>query len=257
MNQDVEETEQLLAEYRRTGDRSKRNEVVECHMRMARFTVRRLARGDRELTEDLHQVALLAIVRAADRYRPGMGASFRTFAARTIDGELKRHLRDKTWAVRPPRTRQEHFLHVCKAREALGQELGRVPTPGEIAERTGLDVDAVLDAIEAGGSRTSYPLEPTRDDADPVAVRPEMVRFDSGYASFDSHRDLHEAIGTLDDRQCDVLRLRFVHELSQPEIAERLSISQSYVSRIIRGALAKLREEMDDDRTTLQTAVPA
>jgi len=254
---DQDEIEQLLGDYRLTGDRTKRNKVVECHMRMARFTVRRLARGDRELAEDLQQVALLAIVRAADRYRPSKGASFRTFAARTIDGELKRHLRDKTWTVRPPRTRQENFLHLCNAREALTQELGRGPTPVEIAERTGLDLDSVLDAMEAGSSRTPFPLDPPTDRVGAPPVRPELARSDRSYTSLESSIDLRTAIHTLDARQRGVLILRFGQELSQTEIAQKLGISQSYVSRLIRGALTKLRAEMDGDRFAAATSVPA
>ena len=246
---DTEEVEHLLDEYRRTGDRAARNRVVERHLTMARFTVRRLSRGNPALAEDLQQVALLAIVHAADRYRPGKGASFRTFAGRTIDGELKRHLRDKTWAVRPPRTRQEHYLRVCRAREELTQELGRGPTPTEVAERTDLLVEEVLWAIEAGGARTSNALEPSRDGDDSVSVRPEVMSWDGSYAAFESHSDLHQAVDVLDERERKVLHLRFVDELSQPEIAERMDISQSYVSRIIRGALAKLREQMDDGRS--------
>jgi RNA polymerase sigma-B factor len=245
---DTEEVERLLDEYRRTGDRSARNRVVEGHLTMARFTVRQLSKGDPALAEDLRQVALLAIVHAADRYRPGKGASFRTFAGRTIDGELKRHLRDKTWAVRPPRSRQEHYLRVCRAREELTQELGRGPTPTEIAERTDLLLDEVLGAIEAGGARTPNALEPARDGEDAGTVRAEVMSWDGSYAAFESHADLHRAVGVLDDRERGVLHLRFIDELSQPEIASRLGISQSYVSRIIRGALAKLRDHMDDER---------
>lgn len=246
---DVEEVELLLAEYRRTGDRTARNRVVECHLKMARFTVRRLSRGNPALAEDLQQVALLAIVHAADRYRPGKGASFRTFAGRTIDGELKRHLRDKTWAVRPPRTRQEHYLRVCRAREELTQELGRGPTPAEVAAHTDLLLDEVLGAMEAGGARTSHSLEPARENDEPFVARAETASWERGFADFESHSDLLQAIGALDERERCVLHLRFVEELSQPEIAERLAISQSYVSRIIRGALATLREQMDDERS--------
>ncbi|UDY37506.1 sigma-70 family RNA polymerase sigma factor [Dermatobacter hominis] len=246
---DAEEVERLLDDYRRRGDRAARNRVVEGHLSLARFTVRRLARGNPALAEDLQQVALLAIVHAADRYRPGKGASFRTFAGRTIDGELKRHLRDKTWAVRPPRTRQEHYLRVCRAREELTQELHRGPTPSEIAERTDLLRDEVLAAMEAGGARTSNPLEPARDGDDAGPVRPEVESWDLGFGAFESHCDLSQAIGVLDERERCVLGMRFVEERSQPEIAVELGISQSYVSRIIRGALAKLREHMDAERS--------
>ncbi len=245
---DAERADELLALYRSTGDRHARNEVVEAHLRLARFTVRRFARGNASMAEDLQQVALLAIIHAAERYRPGMGATFRTFASRTVDGELKRHLRDRSWAVRPPRSRQEHYLYVCRAREELAQELGRSATADEIAHRTDLTVDEVLAAMEAGGARASSALEPTRDPDDTVSVRPELMSWDHGFGAFESHEDLGHAVQTLDERERQVLQLRFVDELSQPEIAALLDISQSYVSRIIRGALATLRADMADDR---------
>ena len=149
---DTERTESLLAEYRRTGDRRARNEVVEAHLRLAGFTVRRYARDNPVAADDLQQVALMAIIHAAERYRPGMGASFRTFARRTIEGELKRHLRDHSWTVRPPRSCQEHFLHVCRTREELAHRLGRSATATEIAAWTDLSVDEVLEAVRAGGA---------------------------------------------------------------------------------------------------------
>ena len=244
---DAQEVDRLLAEYHRTGDRRARNAVVEGHLGMARYPVRRLARGNPALAEDLEQVALLAIIHAAERYRPGKGASFRTFADRTIDGELKRHLRDRTWTVRPPRTRQENYLRVCRAREELTQELGRGPKPSEIADRSDLAVEEVLVAMEAGGARHSHSLEPVRDGEDRETVRPEVVFLDANFDALESDTDLGHALSVLGRRERDVIRLRFVDELSQPEIAELVGISQSYVSRIIRGAVAKLRVAMDGD----------
>lgn len=246
---DADETDRMLEIYRRTGDRRTRNAVVEAHLQMSRFTIRRLARGNASLLEDLQQVALLAIVNAAERYRPGHGATFRTFAGRTIDGELKRHLRDRTWVVRPPRGRQEQFLHACRAREELTHSLGRAPVAGEIAERTGLTVDEVMQALEAGGARSAQPLEPARAGDDSGVERTEVMLSDQSFANLEHHLDLRSALHVLDDRERRVLRLRYIEERAQPEIAGMLGLSQSYVSRIIRGALGKLRAEMEDERS--------
>ncbi|UDY34966.1 sigma-70 family RNA polymerase sigma factor [Dermatobacter hominis] len=242
---DAARVDDLLAEYRRTGDRRARDAVVEGHMALARFTVRRFARNNVGLEEDLHQVALMAVVFAAERYRPGKGASFPTFARRTIDGELKRYLRDRSWIVRPPRTRQEHYLRLCRAREEMPHRLGRSPTINEIADELELSVDQVVEAMETQGARRPTSMEPTREPDDTVSVRPELMSWDRGYGAFESHDDLLRAIDSLDRRQRQALHLRFIDELSQPEIAERLGVSQSYVSRIIRGALAQLRDTMD------------
>jgi RNA polymerase sigma-B factor len=238
----------MLDRYRQTGDTELRNAVVEDHMNIADFTVRRLSRGNQILKEDLRQVAHMAIVQAAERYRPGKGAAFRTFAERTVEGELKRHLRDKTWTVRPPRRRQEQYLNVCRAEEELTQELGRSPSSRETAARTGLLVDDVRSAVEAGGARTPQGLESTRGGSSSVSPRPETMTTDSRYANVESDADLSAAYEVLDHRERRILQLRFVDELTQPEIAEELQISQSYVSRIIRAALAKLRAELDDGR---------
>ncbi len=249
-----ERTEELLARYRTSGDRRARNEVVEAHLRLARSAVRRYARRNPGMAEDLEQVALLAMVRAADRYRPDSGASFRTFATRTIDGELKRHLRDRSWNVRPPRSRQEHYLHVCRAREELAQQLGRSATTAEVAARTDLTVDEVLEAMEAGGARHGASLEPPRDPDDNVSVRPELASWDGRYADVEDRHDLGLAATVLDDRERRVLHLHFVEELPQHEIATQLDISQSYVSRVIRGAVAKLRTDMDVDGAAIDGA---
>ena len=245
----TDRTECLLAEYRRTGDRRARNEVVEGHLRLARFTVQRYARGNSVAAEDLQQVALMAIIHAAERYQPGMGASFRTFARRTIEGELKRHLRDHSWTVRPPRSCQEHFLYVCRTREELAHRLGRERDRG--GDR-GADGPVGRRGARGGesGRRAGAPssLEPLRDPDDTGSVRAELVSWDHRYGALEAFLDLRRSVAELDERERGVLHLRFIDDLSQQEIAELLQISQSYVSRIIRGALAKLRSDMDADR---------
>jgi RNA polymerase sigma-B factor len=242
---DPQETEQLLAMYRRTGLRRYRNQVVEANLDAVGYSVRRFSRKQPHLADDLQQVALLAIVRAADRYRPDRGASFRTFAGRTIDGELKRYLRDRTWTVRPPRGLQEHYLRVCRARDELTHDLGRSPTPSEIADRSDLSVDEVLQAIEAGGSRTAAELEPQRDDGSTPAVPADLISWEDGFPLSEQRADLVEAIALLGPRERELLHLRYVEERSQQEIGEMLGLSQSYVSRVLRSSLARMREVMD------------
>ena len=246
---EIDEVESLLAQYRHSGDRSVRNAVIEAHLHLARHAVRRLSRGDHGLEEDMGQVALMAIVRAADRYRPEHGATFATFAHRTVEGELKRYLRDRTWTVRPPRTRQEHFLYVSRAREELAHALGRSPTPGEVAAETGLSTDEVLGAIEAGGARRPNSLDLPSPAGDETVMRAETMSWEPGYGTVESHADLHDAIAVLDERERRILGMRFIEERSQSEIAAVVGCSQSYVSRIVRAALTKLRAEMDDERS--------
>jgi RNA polymerase sigma-B factor len=248
-----QEIEHLLDEYRRTGDRAARNRVIEAHMEIVGFQVRRYARGGAAPADDLRQTALMAVVHAANRYEPGHGASFRTFATRTIEGELKRYLRDRSWAVRPPRGRQEMHLHVSRAGEELSHQLHRAPTVSEIAEHLGVSADAVLEGLEAGHARVAEHIDPgpRADDAGPAGH--VLGNHDASFDASESHLDLLRAISGLGERDRHVLHMRFIDEMSQPEIAEVLGISQSYVSRILRSSLARLRVEMDGNAG----AVPA
>ena len=247
---DPAHAEQLLAAYRRDGDLTARNQVVEDHLRSTGPTARRLARGDAELAEDLAQVACLAVVHAAERYRPGHGATFATFVHRTVEGELRRHLRDRTWLLRPPRARQEHYLAVSRARAALTQALGREPTTVEIADETGLEPDEVRWSISAVGARWGDPLEvPAQDGSGGCGeLRAEAAVYDAGYVRCEDHEDLHCAFAALEDRERLALTMAFGDELPQHVIAARIGVSQPYASRIIRSALAKLRARMDDGR---------
>src|SRR3954468_16509856 len=154
-----------FVEYRRTGDRRLRNELVEQHRGSADYFVKRYAR--RGVPEDaLRQVALLAIVHAVDRFDPDVGVAFSTFASRTIEGELKRYFRDRTWSVRPPRRAQELHLELRRADEDLTQRLGRSPTLTELAAEVGESEDHVLEALEAGVAHQATSLDQPQGDDD-------------------------------------------------------------------------------------------
>lgn len=244
---DPEEIDRLLEEYRRTGDRTARNRVVEAHLEIVGFQVRRYSRGRSAPADDLRQTAMMAIIFAAERYEPGHGASFRTFASRTIEGELKRYLRDRSWAVRPPRGRQEMHLHVSRATEELSHQLHRSPTVAEVARHLDVTEDEVLEGLEAGRARIAEHIEPgpRPDDAPPGGH--VLGAEDPGFNASEFHLDLLDAVAGLGERDRHVLHMRFIEEMSQPEIAEVLGLSQSYVSRILRGSLARLRSGMDPD----------
>jgi RNA polymerase sigma-B factor len=233
----------LFREYRRTGDRRLRNRLVEMNMALAEPHVRRF--GGRGLPkEDLRQMALLAIVHAVDRFDPEMGVAFSTFAGRTIEGELKRFLRDRSWAVRPPRRFQEVFLTVRKAEDELVQQLGRSPTVAELACAVGEDEDLVLEALEAGGARRASSLDQPAVSGGPP--RP-VGTADESYARTEVRLLVTNLLETLDERERAVIELRFFEDLGQPEIAERLGLSQSYVSRLIRRILESLRDEIGEE----------
>lgn len=229
--------------YRDTGDRRLRNDLVEANLHLTNTFVRRYS-GRGPSRDDLQQQALLALVLAVDRFDPDMGVAFSTFASRTIDGELKRHLRDRAWSVRPPRRLQELSLELRKAEEELTHGLGRAPTVPELAEALDATVDDVLAAREATGSRSAASIDtPSRDDG--VTMAETLGGSDSSYERVEQRELLTDLLATLDDREREVLTLRFGAQLGQPQIAERLGLSQSYVSRLISRTVARLREQLD------------
>ena len=241
----VEQVTELIDEYQRTGERRLRNTVVEAHLHVADHHVSRFSRSAGAASDDLRQTALLAMIRAVDRFDTSLGVSFRTFASRPIEGELKRYLRDRAWMVRPPRRAQEMHLQVRRASEDLSHSLGRPPTVREVAAELGTEVDHVLEAMEAGQARSATGLDaPSPGGEESSSLNRLLGEVDPSYAAVDERSVLQDAVATLDDRQQLVLHLRYVEELSQPEIADEVGLSQSYVSRLLRGTLDQIRAEL-------------
>lgn len=240
----------LFAKYASTRDRETRNEIVELHADVANYFVSRY-RNRGVPAEDLHQVAMLAIVRAVDRFDPARGFEFSTFASRTIEGELKRYFRDRTWTVRPPRNAQELYLRLRRAEDDLVHHLGRSPTVHELADEMGESVDHVLEAMEAGVSRGVASLDQTHtgpdgDSAGSVADR-VLATSDDGFGQVERQLVVTELLAGLDERERLVIQLRFFENRTQDEIAEQLGVSQSYLSRILRRVLLDLRQQLGDD----------
>jgi RNA polymerase sigma-B factor len=193
--------------------------------------------------DDLRQVCLLALVHATERFDPSLGVGFPTFASRTIDGEVKRHLRDRTWAVRPPRRIQELFLEVRRAEDELAQELQRPPTVHDIAERLGESSDRVLEALEAGGAHQAVSIDaPHRGpDNDGEGRASTLGEPEPAYDQIDRSEVVTALLDRLSARDRDIIEMRFFANMSQPAIAERVGVSQSYLSRVLRSILLDLR----------------
>jgi RNA polymerase sigma-B factor len=239
--------------YRATGDRRLRNEIVEDHRHLADRVARRY-RSRGIAVDDLRQTALLAMVRAVDRFDPDQGTSFATFAGRTMDGELKRALRDKAWAVRPPRAAQERYLALRKREEELTHQLGRAPTVAELAGVLGVSVDEALEAFEAGGARSAGAITRTSDDGAVVEADDLLSVAELGFGRTDDRLLVRDLLDQLDERSRQVIELRFFERLGQDEIAARIGVSQSYLSRLLRKILLELRtlaeggiDPVDDD----------
>lgn len=239
------DTLDLFHQYRRTGDRRLRNEIVERHRHLADGTARRFRnRGIGE--DDLRQTALLAMVRAVDRFDPDQGTSFGTFAGRTMEGELKRTLRDKAWAVRPPRAAQERYLALRRREEELTHSLGRAPTVAELASALDVTADEVLEAVEAGGARSAGAITRTADDGSEMEAHPALSVGELGFGHTDDQLLVAELLDRLDPRSRQVVELRFFERLGQDEIAQRIGVSQSYLSRLLRKILQELREHLEE-----------
>jgi RNA polymerase sigma-B factor len=218
-----------------------RDALVERHLGLARHLALRY-RDSGEPLDDLVQVASLGLVKAAERFEPERGIAFTTFAVPTVLGELRRHFRDRGWAIHVPRDLKEASLRVARA---LAQHSGRSPTPAELAEQTGLPVETVLEALEvsdAGAHRALSLDAPVGAQEDGGAtVIDQLAADDDGFDRAHDRVTLERLARVLDEREREVLRLRFDEDLTQSQIGVRLGVSQMQVSRILRGALARMR----------------
>jgi RNA polymerase sigma-B factor len=232
-----------FGEYRRTGDADLRNELIEEHLTLARGFARRYR--DRGVAlEDLEQVARLSLIGAVERFDPEVGVKFETFAGRTIDGELKRHFRDKAWSVRVPRQYQDLGIAVRTALDTLTKELGRSPTIPELAEAVGADTDEVLAAMEAAQAFRADSLDaPVAGDGetDGSTMAESLGTTDAGPSMIENRDMVADLLATLPERERRIVELRFFAERSQRDIAEEVGISQMHVSRLLRKALSTLR----------------
>jgi RNA polymerase sigma-B factor len=196
--------------------------------------------------DDLVQAGLLGLTKALDRFDPAQGASFTGYAVPTMLGEMRRYLRDHAWAVRVPRALQEDAMRVTRATQQLEPKLGRSPTPQELADHLGLEVEAVLEAIVAGRAYHSSSLDqPAGGDGDGMPLGDTVGAEDTELGRTELAVLLGHVRHVLDERERYVLHLRFERDLTQTAIAQRIGVSQMQVSRILRATLAKLRAEIE------------
>jgi RNA polymerase sigma-B factor len=234
----------LLAEFARTHDRQLRNRIVEQFTPLAEGVARRLS--SRANREDLRQVALLGLLQAVERFDPGVGAPFNAFAVRTVEGECKRYLRDRTWAVRPPRRTQELHLDLRRVEEQLTQQLGRTPTVVELARASGADEEAVLEALEARGAHRGVSLDTPSEDRSEGAVASSLGSADERFGTIETRSEIDTILAQLSPQELSLIQGRFFQGRSQQELADELGISQSYLSRVLRRVLARLRDQLDE-----------
>ena len=239
---DAQEAERrLLVSYHEEGDLAAREELCERFLPLARDLALRYTYTDEPL-DYLVQVASLGLIKAIDRFEPGRGTKFTSYAAPTILGELKRHFRDKGWSLHVPRDLQERTLAVSRATEVLSKELGRSPKVREVAAHLGCSVEQVLEAQEASASYEAASLDAPamRADGESAALVDLLGDDDSSFELVEDREAIASTWRNLPAVEQRVLQLRFVDDLTQREIGERIGYSQMHVSRLLRRALNRL-----------------
>ncbi|MDQ6807487.1 MAG: SigB/SigF/SigG family RNA polymerase sigma factor [Actinomycetota bacterium] len=243
------DTDELFAQWREHGDPRARAELVERFLPLARKLARRYA-GAREPFDDLLQVASLGLVKAVDRFDPARGTAFSSFAVPTILGELKRYFRDLGWSVHVPRGAQEMALRVEDAYQKLTVKHGRAPSVMVLAQYTELSIEDVLEGLETAAAHHSVSLDAPHDDGEGGSgtLADTFGEDDERFELVDASVTIAAAARSLSARERRVLILRFVEDRTQTQIAELIGVSQMQVSRILRGALEKLRELTEPDQ---------
>lgn len=232
---------ELFARWQQDRDQAARDELVDRFLPLARKLARRYT-GAHEPFEDLLQVASYGLLKALDRFDVDLGNAFSSFAVPTIVGELKRYFRDLGWSAHVPRGAQEVALKVQRAQEKLTTKTGRSPTVGELAQYLELSIEDVLEGLEAAAAHHSTSLDAPHDDGESGTVVDSFGQDDAGFRLVEDIATVADAMQMLSERERRVLHLRFFEDRTQSEIAERIGVSQMQISRILRGAIARLSE---------------
>ncbi len=246
-NADPGQLDSQFARFAETRDPAIRDELVRAYLPLAEYLAKRfLHRG--VAADDLVQVASLGLVKAVDRFEPQRGVTFSTFATPTIIGELKRHFRDKGWALRVPRRLQELHLELAATVGTLTQELGRSPTIAEIATAAGISEDDVLEATDVAQVYrvSSLGLPPTEEGETNDAASAALSEVDSNLELVEERIEISRLLRVLPQRERSIVHMRFFEGRTQSEIATRLGISQMHVSRLLARSIDALRQEAKD-----------
>jgi RNA polymerase sigma-B factor len=235
----------LFVRWQRTGDETAREALVARFTPLTRSLARRYGNSS-EPFEDLLQVAMLGLLKALNRFDPQRGYPFASFAVPTILGEMRRYFRDSGWAVHVPRGDQERALRVRDAQTQLTDERGRAPTVGELAQYLELDVAQVLDGLQVLGSYEAVSLDaPCPGSHEDTSFAESLGESDARYELTELKLTAAVALRQLSERERTILRLRFVEELTQTQIAAKVGVSQMQVSRLLKRSLEQLRTLTD------------
>ena len=244
--QPVRNPQALFLRYHREGDTAAREALIEHFLPLARSVANRY-RHTPQPPEDLFQVASMALIKAVDGFDPDRGLAFSSYAVPTIIGELKRHFRDTVWALHVPRALKERVLLVERTERELSAKFGRAPTVDDLAEATQLSTEEVLDAIEARSAHDTESIESGSGDDQRASLAETIGGEDERLSLVEDRSALSSAMRHLSERDLEILHLRFVEGMTQTDIAERVGVSQMQISRLLRRALAQLRERIDQE----------
>jgi RNA polymerase sigma-B factor len=246
----VRDDKLLLKRYRRDNDFEARRLLIERYMPLVRSLARRYAYRGEQL-DDLIQIGAIGLIKAIDRFDIDRGVELTTYATPNIIGEIKRHFRDKSWAVRVPRGLQELNAKLSKQTEALTAQLGRSPTISELAQALQVTEEQAVEALESGRAYSSLSLSvglSGDDDADPLEA---LGALEAAYEISEDRALLAPGFEVLDERERRIIQLRFFAGLTQSQIARQIGISQMHVSRLIRRSLEKMRQALASDESPL------
>jgi RNA polymerase sigma-B factor len=222
-----------------------RQQLVELHLPLVEHCARRF-RNRGEPLEDLVQVGTIGLIKSVDRFDEQRGVEFSTYATPTIIGEIKRHFRDKGWAIRVPRRLQELRMQLGTASADLTHRLGRSPTARELAEALGCTVEEVVEGLESSNAYATLSLDAS-DQHDEGASMLEVIGVDDeGLAHVEIRESLKPLLDRLDTRQKRILLLRFFRGMTQSQIAAEIGVSQMHVSRLLNRTLEQLRTSLHD-----------
>jgi len=238
----------LLRRYHEQGDVAARDQLIERYMSLVRSLARRYAYRGEQL-DDLVQIGAIGLIKAIDRFDVDRGVELTTYATPNIIGEIKRHFRDKGWSVRVPRGLQELNVKLSKLIEEQTIELGRSPTIPELAKVAGVEEELVVEAIESGRAYSTVSLSTGggQDEEGELDPLDSLGSEEPQYEVSEDRAMLAPGFQALDERERMILHLRFFKGLTQSQIAQQVGISQMHVSRLIRRALERIREEIGDD----------
>jgi RNA polymerase sigma-B factor len=235
----------LLVAYHRDGDEKAREQALVELMPLVRALASRYA-GRGEPLEDLVQVGSIGLIKAVDRFDVDRGVDFASYAVPTIVGEIRRHFRDKAWAMHVPRRLKELSLRLSRTLDQLTTELGRSPTLAELAAAAGVEEEDAIDALDSMNAYSTRSLHAPFDDDSDDSLSEKLGTDELGYAEVEDGAIVDAGLDALDDRERQIVELRFFHELTQSQIASEIGISKMHVSRLLRRALATMRGRIEE-----------